>query len=60
MKLITKIMKRIILSFSIIYTLDIAFQNSSIFIPINIQTLATGSILGPLGIVSLILIKFLI
>lgn len=60
MKLITKIMKRIILAFSIIYTLDIVFQNSNVFIPINIQTLAIGVILGPLGVVSLILIKFLI
>lgn len=60
MKLIIKILKRIVLAFSVIYTLDLILQGHNILIPINISTLLVGTVLGPLGIVGLVIIKLLI
>lgn len=60
MKLIINIIKRIVLAFSVIYSLDLILQGYNVLIPINIQTLLVGTILGPLGIVCLIIIKLLI
>ena len=60
MKIVFKLIRRLVITFSIIYTLDLILESASIFIPINISTLTVGTILGPFGIISLIIISILI
>jgi hypothetical protein len=60
MKIIFKIIKRIIFAFGMIYTLDLVLNGLNVFVPINVATLLTGTILGPLGVLSLYLISFIV
>ncbi len=56
MKILKIILKKAVISISIIYTLDIMLNGANIFIPINIPNILIGMILGPLGITVLIAI----
>ena len=56
MKILKTILKKAVISISIIYTLDIMLNVANIFIPINIPNILIGMILGPLGITVLIAI----
>jgi hypothetical protein len=56
MKIITKIIKKILITISMIYTVDVLLEGVNVFIPINFPNIIVGTILGPLGITSLIII----
>lgn len=55
-----KIIKKIIFSFLVLYGLNMIVGNINIFIPINIYTVGTISLLGVPGLLSLICIYFII
>lgn len=59
-KFILKIIKRIIMSFIILYGLNVITSGIEFLIPINIASLCTLSILGFPGLCGLIVLYFLI
>lgn len=56
--MITKIIKKIIFAFVTIYGLDLILSSFDIIVPLNIYTLATVTILGFPGLISLALSFF--
>jgi len=60
MNIIIKIIKRIIFSFGIIYSLDLILNGANLFLPINLSTIFVGSLLGPIGIGALFIIKYIV
>ena len=52
--------KNFVLSFIFIYTLNIMLVNVDLFIPINMYTLCISTFLGTSGIVSLVILSYLI
>ena len=56
--LILRIVKKILLSFCLIYGFDIGAANLNILIPINIITITIVTLLGVPGMLSLIAIYF--
>lgn len=59
-KTILKLFKNLILSFILIYTLNLILSNVNLFIPINVFTIIITTLLGPPGLLSLIIILFFI
>lgn len=59
-KNILKLVKNIILSFVLLYTLNILLININIFVPINIFTISISTLLGPSGVISLIVLSYII
>ena len=60
MKFFLRTIKKLILAFSVIYTMDVLLESANIFVPINVPTLIIGVLLGPLGIIALIIISITI
>lgn len=60
LKTVLSIIKKIILAFILIYSIDLILGNANIFIPLNIWTIILTTILGPFGIVALIILKMII
>lgn len=60
LKITTKILKKLIFAFILIYSLDLILNSVNIFIPINIFTLSVGTILGPSGIIAIIMLQLII
>ena len=56
--MIFKILKKISFAVVIIYSLDLLIKNLGIFVPLNILTITTVSILGFPGLVTLALSFF--
>lgn len=56
--MITRIIKKIIFAFFIIYGLDLILSSFNIIVPINYYTLITVTILGFPGLISLALSFF--
>ena len=59
-KIIKNVIKKIIFSFLVLYSLNVIVNSINIFIPINIITLSVVSLLGVPGLLSLISIFFII
>lgn len=59
-KIIKTVIKKIIFSFLVLYSLNVIVNSINIFIPINIITLSVVSLLGVPGLLSLISIFFII
>lgn len=59
-KILKKVVKKITFSFVVLYGLNVMVSSMNIFIPINIFTLLTVSLLGVPGLLSLISIFFII
>lgn len=60
MKTILNIIKKILFAFGFIYSLDLILTGANLFLPINYLTILVGTILGPLGIGAMFIIKMLI
>ena len=60
MKIIKNILKRVIISIGVIYSLNIILGGYNIFIPLNIVNIVIGTILGPLGIAALVIVLLVI
>ncbi|MDD4705777.1 MAG: pro-sigmaK processing inhibitor BofA family protein [Bacilli bacterium] len=56
--MIFKIIKRIVFAIVIIYSLDLFIRNLGIFIPLNIYTVSSVSLLGFPGLITLALSFF--
>lgn len=60
LKKIINIIKKIIFSFIMLYGLNLLVNSFNVVIPINIFTIATVSFLGVPGLVSLIVMFFIV
>ena len=56
--MITRIVKKICFAFVIIYSLDLLIKNLNIFIPLNVFTISSVTILGFPGLITLALTFF--
>ncbi|MFI3260786.1 MAG: pro-sigmaK processing inhibitor BofA family protein [bacterium] len=54
------VMRKFVLAFILLYTLNVLLININIFVPINIYTLFVSTILGPFGAFSLVIISYMI
>ncbi len=59
-KLIINILKRIVISFFILYGFNLLVNSIQIFIPINVVTIGTVTCLGFAGLLSLVALFFLV
>lgn len=55
-KIIKKVVKRLIFSFVVLYTVGIILNFLDVFVPINIYSLLVVSILGFPGLISLVMV----
>lgn len=60
MKLLLKIVKKLCIGIFTIYSVNVLFSAINIVIPMNLFTIGMSSFLGIFGVVSIIVIKFLI
>lgn len=60
MKLLLKLVKKLCIGIFTIYSINILFSAINIVIPMNVFTIGMSSFLGIFGVVSIIVIKFLI
>lgn len=60
MKLLLRIVKKLCIGIFTIYSVNVLFSAINIVIPMNVFTIGMSSFLGVFGIVSIIVIKFLI
>lgn len=59
-KIVIKVVKSIVLAFFMLYALNVILKGVNIYIPLNFITILISTILGPCGVISLIVILFLI
>ena len=60
MNMILKIVKRIILAFCIIYCFNLIASGLDIIIPLNVITISLVTILGIPGLISLVVLYFIL
>jgi len=60
MKNVLKVIKKLCIGIFTIYSFNVLFSSLNITIPMNIFTISMSSFLGLFGIISLVIIKFLI
>ena len=60
MKHLFMIVKRLCLGIFSIYSVNVLFSSINVIIPINLYTIGMSSFLGIFGIISVILMKFII
>lgn len=60
MKLLLRIVKKLCIGIFTIYSVNVLFSAINIVIPMNVFTIGMSSFLGVFGVVSIIVIKFLI
>lgn len=60
MNIIIKIIKRILFSFWNYIFLRFNINGANLFLPINLSTIFVGSLLGPIGIGALFIIKYIV
>ena len=59
-KYLVKIGRKIIFAFLVLYGLNVILNSVNFNIPINVPTVSIAAILGTPGVISLIILKFLI
>lgn len=57
---ILKVVKKFLMSFVLIYTLDFLIININLFVPINFFTILISTVLGIPGTVSLVILSYII
>ncbi len=60
MKLLLKLVKKLCIGIFTIYSINVLFSAINIVIPMNVFTIGMSSFLGIFGVISIIVIKFLI
>ncbi len=60
MKYLFKIVKKLCMGIFGIYSINVLFSTMNIVIPINLYTIGMSSFLGIFGIISIIILKFII
>lgn len=60
MKHLFKIVKKLCLGIFSIYSVNVLFSSINVLIPINLFTIGMSSFLGVFGIISVIIMKFII
>lgn len=60
MKNVLKVIKKLCIGIFTIYSFNVLFSSLNITIPMNVFTISMSSFLGLFGIISLVIIKFLI
>jgi len=59
-KIIGKILKKIMIAFFILYSLNVMLSGTNFYIPINIITISVITLLGIPGVLGLITILFIV
>ncbi len=60
MKVLLKVIKKLCIGIFTIYSFNVLFSSLNITIPMNVFTISMSSFLGLFGIISLVIINFLI
>lgn len=60
MKLLMKIIRNIVFGIFGIYSINVLFSTININLPINLFTLSMSSFLGVFGIITIVIMKFII
>lgn len=59
MKLVINVLKRLIMSFLLIYSLNVIISDLNVFVPINFVSIAVISLLGIPGMLSFLVLLIL-
>ncbi len=57
---ITKVLKRVVFAFGVLYGINIILKNVGVYIPINYITLSVTTFLGVPGVLSLFALLFIV
>lgn len=60
MKAFIKLIRKVVFAFGFLYGLNLIISNANIFIPINVFSLSIATILGIPGIISMLVLYFII